>query len=226
MKIICEIHTQIILIIILLSINTLAYIGVIPTTSDLTETISNMFTKYGLPLVAIFSFFENIGGFNAYFPGSVVILTAMSLTAGDPFKAIITFLFIIIPSIAAHNANYFFGKFINSKKYNNTNIVNKNSADTDKLSKFTIFFSTLWHPHFAAITCIASGSEGLSYRKFLKYFLPACIFWNIFWGMVMYYFGDLVNSTSNLMPLFYGYIVIWALFDIKKYYKGKPTAVP
>ena len=199
----------------MITINLLAHFGYIPDTNELTEILSAIFNKYGLPLIALASFLENIVGLNVYFPGSIVILTSMSLTAGDPGKAVLVFIAIFLPSTLAQNANYLIGYF------STKNLKKQNLIKLSKIKLGLLFGSTFWHPHTTAITCMASGSEGLSYVVFLKYFIVFSLFWNVFWAITMYHFGYFAKATSNLTLFFYIYLVLWIAWDAFKILKGK-----
>jgi len=213
--IINKIKSQLLILVFLVTINLLACMGYIPSTIELTDILISIFNTHGLLLIALASFLENIIGFNVYFPGSILILTSMSLTAGDPKKAVLVFILIVLPSTLAQNINYLIGYF-STKEIKKQNLI--------KLSKIKLgllFGTTFWHPHTTAITCMASGSEGLNYIVFLKYFIVFSLFWNMFWAITMYHFGYFAKATSNLTLFFYIYLVLWITWDVVKILKGE-----
>ena len=216
-KIIKLLRMQLFLVAFLVALSLLSALKIIPSAVEMSLMLQKLFRSYGLVAVGMISFIENIVGMNAYFPGSIVILFAMSMTAGDLKMALLTFLVIYLPSVLAHNINYLLGR-LGSKKIvldaNNSaalnNLNNKNNISY-------IYFVTFWHPHFTALSCLASGSEGLPYRKFISRFLIISIFWNSFWGVLMYNIGGLSGKEFNFVPIMIGYIVLWGGYDYWKY---------
>lgn len=136
----------------------------------------------------------------------MVILTAMSLTGGNIQRGILTFACILIPSIIAHCINFYLGRKLTSKR------------ESSKKSLFTYLFSTLWHPHLGATTTFALGSSGISFIYFLSYFLPIHFVWNLFWGVVMFNIGVINLSGETWFAIFYIYLLLWILWDLRKKY--------
>ena len=207
--IISKIKVQLIIIAIILLLKFFEYLGIIPPISRIIPYLTKAFKEHGYFLVAIVSFLENIVGFNAYFPGSIVILTTMTLTSGHPLKAMITFIFIYIPSVFAHFLNFQIGnKLVNSQLISNKKL-------------WILFFSTMWHPNFAAITSLRAGSIGLSFNQFVGYYIPSSFLWNCFWGILMYKLGSIGDSGRYFPEIFLGYLVLWILLDILLLYRKK-----
>ncbi len=216
-----KIKSQLILLIILSSLDILSRIGLIPTPVEFTSILKSLFEEYGLFSVAIISFAENIVGVNSYFPGSVVILVAMSLTTGNLKMATLTFISIYLPSIFSHHVNYFIG-VIDKNKKDNSDVINRDVKISHKSNGFfnwrliSFYFTTFWHPHFTALSCLASGKENVSYRSFIANFLIVSFTWNLFWGITMYNIGNIGNTNTSLLPLMYSYLIIWSSWDIYK----------
>jgi len=241
-QLLTKIRTPLLMLGALLLINLLSFLKIIPSISELTQHIVKLFEQYGLFIIPIMSFFENILILNFYFPGSIVILIAMSLTAGDPARAILTFIFIVVPAMLAHFLNYYIGREINKnsnkiiyclkniinfftkthsefqKERKNLNLSSRNENSAETWFKFA---SALWHPHLASIICFDSGLSGMEFRKFLKYFLTVGLLWNVFWGFTMYYFGHAIKVESTLLPVaYYIYLSGWIIIAIIKFCKA------
>ena len=209
-QIIWKVKTQIILITLLTGIFLASHLALIPSPRDLTVLLSNYLSYYGLPLIAVVSFLENIVIFNVYFPGSVVVLTAMSLTAGDPARAVLTYLVVVLPIFVAHHINFLIGRYSNKQTA-------PQPFGEGKL--FFLFFSTAWHPQLASVTSLAVGSEGIAYTRFVKYLFTVGFAWTIFWGFVMYFFGQIAGATNNLIIPYYIYLNLWLIWDLQKHTK-------
>lgn len=203
------IKNQLLILSLVLLFKVLVYFSILPAESYYIQLINEFFSKYGLLAVFGSSFLENIIGFGSYFPGSVVILTSMALTNGKIHLAFLTFLCIVIPSLISHIINFYIGRKVSNYEKN-------------KIPNLRIYlFTTLWHPHFAAITAFTLGSMKLSFKKFFFLFFPIHLFWNLFWGITMYYAGSISQENLPFLTLFYFYLLIWSIWDIYKFIRQK-----
>ncbi len=198
------------LLVAVASVHFLSACGVIPSTVVLSSFVERLFVQYGLPLVGVCSFIENIAGINVYFPGSVAILTGMALTSGNPARALATYLAIVFPAALANQLNYLAGRFVGK--------IPKVPRDSKALRLW--YIATYWHPHLAATTAFASGAQGVPYQQYCKYLVIASLFWSSFWALLIYYFGAFVGVGENLLPFSYGYIILWLGWEIWKLRRG------
>lgn len=200
----------------------LGAVNILPSIQEISAWLVIFFDRYGLVAVAVLSLIENIVGFNAYFPGSIVILTAMAMTYGDPVLGTKTFLVIFIFALIAYNVNYFLGnKILSSGDINNH--VNKNNKFKKRMKYW--FFSTFWHPHFASITSLVCGSENVKYKDFILNALLFGAIWNVFWALMMYNFGSILNNSSEFNLAIYIYLIVWLLVDTSRYLKKRSRDV-
>jgi len=183
--------------------------GGFPSMSVISSHLNELFVKYGLLAVFAFSFIENLFGVNAYFPGSVVILTSMSMTAGNVELALETYASIVVGAVIAYNVNYIVGRFFSRKV----------RVTEGKVVTHILFLSTFWHPSLAALTCFASGANGVSYFAFVRLFLFSGFIWNTFWGLLMYNVGLLTSANFDLTPIMYVYLSGWVIASLYKDYK-------
>ncbi|MBN2617655.1 MAG: hypothetical protein JXR64_05010 [Spirochaetales bacterium] len=212
LKALDKIKIQLFVLLIVIVAYILNVSGFLPSTSEMILKLNDLFLEYGLPIVALSSFLEHIVGVNVYFPGSIVIVTAMTLAAGNLSFAITIFLAEVIPAILAYIFNYFVTYFA-VKKDTSTNIYSEK-----KFYKYLIlYFSTLWHPHFGAVTCIQSAKEKMPIKTFLLLLIPFAFFWDLCWGILIYNFGYFFKTNADkLFPIFVLYIIIWILIDLLK----------
>lgn len=199
-----QVRLQLILLVFVVALLAMGHYGVIPSPEEMLDRLKRLFDQYGVAIVALFSFLENIPGLNAYFPGSIVILSAMAMTAGHPGKAISTFSFIVVSSFIAYHVSYFVGR---------RSLASVGPKHQSHLLYIASFFGHMWHPHFAALKCLKSGKDRLTYKRFITYLVPCSLFWNCFWGITMYNYGGLSTKMNSLIYLFILYLVIWAAYD-------------
>lgn len=206
-----------IILAIFVVVEALALIGVLPPIGVISIFLGELFHKYGLPAVFIFSFIENLAGANTYFPGSIVILTSMSMTAGNISSAILTYASITSGAFLAYNINYVIGR----------RFVRGGNSIRHKKTTLLFFMSTFWHPQFAALTCLAAGGSGQSYGHFLRVTFIAGFAWNTFWGVLMYNVGLATSANIDMVPIVFAYLVCWLLFsiydDIKSQSRLRPS---
>ena len=210
------IRPQLILLGVVCGLAVASEYNVLPPTSDLLNTLRTLFVRYGLIAVAVCSFLENIIGLNIYFPGSVVILTGMALTAGHPSLALKTWTVIFCFAIMAHYVNFLGGRLLAVRgRYLPSSRLN--SIIGKKTRLLTLFLATFWHPHFAAVTSYACGVNGVGYAPFSGYLALATGLWYAFWGFLFYNVGKAIPEKINLSPVFLAYIMIWIIWDVVRY---------
>jgi membrane protein DedA with SNARE-associated domain len=215
-----SIRTQLLLLGFWAALVLASQLGYIPSSTDLLELLRSLFLKYGFVVLALCSLLENVVGFNVYFPGSVVILTGMALTAGQPLRAAEAWLVILVFAALSHNLNFFAGRKLGNRSGLVPESVSHRLGNEAKLT--TLFLGTFWHPHFAAVTSLACGARGVPYRTFLFNLVIGMGLWYAFWGLVMYSLGRALPERLNLLPVFLGYILCWIAWDVIRFYRSRP----
>lgn len=193
----------------------LSLAGAIPSPKQLNEILVSLFKTYGLVLIAISSFLENLVAVNAYFPGAFTILTGMSLTAGHPGQAVLTYFAIYIPAYCANLISFLLGR---SQQWRFRSL-----EKPPKASRLWVwFFLTYWHPQLAAASAFSAGSQpSMDKMNFLTSSLCVSLFWSIFWAIIIYHFGLSASVARHFATLFIVYIVLWAGFDTWKFLQGR-----
>lgn len=191
------------------------YFEVLPPLSEIEKYLLEYYKEYGLYAVGFLSFIENLPAINAYFPGSIAILTAMSITNGDPLLGFQTYLTIYFFAFISYNISFFIGKYFISKDFKKNSIYNSKSL-------FIFFFSTFWHPHSASLTSLGAGIEGISYKIFLIYAIIVSFFWNTFWALLMYNIDiSMLETNGNLINILVTlYLCIWLFYKSYVYLRN------
>lgn len=204
---------QTILLALIAVLYLLSLFAVIPSPSDLNDILLEAFRRYGLPLIALSSFLENLVGFNAYFPGAFTILTGMSLTAGHAGKAVLTYFIIYVPACVANVLSYFLG---GCRKPGLREI---NSSFSQKI--WLWFLLTYWHPQLASVTAFSAGVRNIPKTTFLGHALVASLFWSLFWAVIIYHVGLIANTARYFTFLFVVYVLIWAAIDTRSFLRHR-----
>ena len=219
-RLIYNIRTPLLLLILILGIEILASNKIIPSFNELSGTLKLALKEHGLIMMGPLAFLENIAGLNVYFPGSVIILTTMALTGGDPIKGLLTYIIYYASAFAAYHVNFFFGRAFRKKGNVNSSA---QTAQMNRAKMWVRFLTTFWHPQTASLTCVHVGSDGYRYSQIFPYLIVSSFIWNTFWGLTMYYVGIRMGSNINFDALAYIYLFGWLLISIYQYYK-KETA--
>ena len=176
------------------------------------KSLRVFFQSNGLPAIGLLSLVENLVVANIYFPGSVVILLAMSLTAGNLQLAFVTFLWIIVPSAFAHAINYGIGRFGGAKV---AKLTDGPPGGEPSMIEFALAFG---HPHTAAFVSFRAGSSRMPPKRYISRFLPVSLAWSTFWAIVMYNVGGSVGGVAGYwIYLIYAYLILWAAWDLWKW---------
>ena len=219
------VRPQLFVIVIVVTAGLFSCFGLVPKPEMLAAKLKTLFEQYGILLVAPISFAENLVGMNIYFPGSIVILTSMTLASGDPSRAVSTFLAIIIPSFLAHQLNFALG--VRSGAKGHSPAFDSDAIATSNRSgiRLATYLFTLWHPHFTALTAFRAGSLQMPYVLFISRFTPVFLCWNLFWASLMYSIGPIAEREGNLMPFFYFYLAVWLGWGVYNHYHRKPQSM-
>lgn len=203
------------LLLLVLLLYVLELKGIIPERSRIAEGIESAFVAYGVIVVAIVSFVENIGGLNLYFPGSIAILSSMAMTAGRPFLAAKVFVAIVTFSFLAHSVNYAIGRAGAGRALEGSEWFGRLGEGTRRWGFAVVFWLAAWHPHPTALASLLAGAAGIGYRRYLKWFLPPFFTWNSVWGIAMYIVGGLASEPG--LAGFYvgvGAITLWFIVEL------------
>lgn len=208
---------QLVLLTLVAILYSFSLAGVIPSPQELNTTLVRLFTRYGLPFIAACSFVENLVGFNAYFPGAFTILTGMSLTAGHPKQALLTYVAIYIPAYAANLLSYLVGRCREAEA---------ETSPPRSTQLWSWFFLTYWHPQLATLTALAAGASAtIPLKSFMLHSLASSFGWSIFWALIIYHFGLPFDVSKHFASLFVLYLLGWTLLAGWKASKKRDSGV-
>ena len=223
-KLFDAIRVPLILLVFLAALEILSRFGIIPTDEEISLIIGRALDKYGLITIAPLAFLENLVGFNVYFPGSIVILTTMALSAGNPLQAVIIFLIYYLFAVFAYHIDFFaserlksisiFGIKFQSQKLSKRNI------SWPLWLRFLVFFC---HPQLASLFCVQLADEKREYSQIIKYLLVFTFGWTLFWSILMYSVG--MSSGRNVDLKAFAYIYLFGLLvsDLYQYFRPAKT---
>jgi membrane protein DedA with SNARE-associated domain len=183
----------------------LSRFGIIAEQTILIDQIGNWLTQRGILALWCVSVLENTVAVNTYFPGSLAILTAMASTQGDITKAVLAWVSIYLGALVGLYASYFIGRSLST-------------APTIQNSKLKSAL-TFWHPYLASISCMQFGAARIPFASFSISTLPIATFWNLFWGVAMYNFGNFLGGSQSFVYFINGYIILLFALDNFRFFK-------
>jgi len=204
-----RLRPQIVLLTLLSVLGLGSLLELVPTLPQLLSLLEELVDRYGLPAVAIASVVENAVGLNSFFPGSVIILSTMALSHGNPQLAFTLFVVIYGTGIGTQVVNWAVGRAVSVGS-------DKDSRPFERRSFASVLVLCLthyWHPHLGALMSYRMGSEGFRFFDFFRVSAPTLFFWNSFWAVVMYNFGQISVEGNTLVFLVYLYCVVWFVFS-------------
>ncbi len=74
---------------------------------------------------------------------------------------------------------------------------------------FLAMFASYWHPFPGSLLSFTAGRSGSKESDFFPRAGAVLLFWNIFWGVAMYSFGNFIASENSL-AFIVGVLVMWA----------------
>lgn len=195
------------------------FIG-LPNKDALVEIVKKYFHQYGLPVIFVSAILESILLIGNYFPGSLVIFLAVSLTSGNPELAIKTILVVCAGMIIGYNINYFVGKFGFYKLVEKFGFKKDIEILSKKIDKKGELAGTFMYvvPAMGSLISTTFGVVRFNYFRFLIFTILVSSFWNSVWGVLVYIFG---MPLFNLLTSYISIFIILVLYFIYMYKSGK-----
>lgn len=131
----------------------------LPDVTEFIRLVTDLFAHYGLPIVFIASFIEGFFMVNFYFPGSFVVLLAVSVLEHS-FSAYATLVLVVWAAcMCAVLCNYILGRYgfyrallwLGSER-----IITRMQAWLDRRGNLAVLLSGI-HPNFLAVAAVCMG---------------------------------------------------------------------
>ncbi len=190
---------------------------VVPTQNEFFNLVFSYVGHQSLFLIFLIALLE--GGFvlGQYAPGGFVIFLSI-LSAGEDIPRISLLISIIcIAYFIAYTIDYAIGYYGTQLLAKKTNFEKKISGFKKALEKnvAAATFFTFWDTNLASFLSVAAGSLKIPYKTFALYSSIFIIFWNIFWAVIIYFFGNIVLDLFGPKYLLLIFIV-WLLWIFYK----------
>lgn len=162
-----------------------------PSEEQLIPIIKSYFDTYGILLVFIASILESAFVLGVYAPGGLVIFLGVIFSAGDPYRAGIIVLSVILGFLVGFTFDFYVGKFGWYRFLSHFGFGKTLEKTKQRIQKYGLSIPwLLYHnPDTGSFVATAYGILKFSYKKFLSISIFPIIFWCIFWGVLAYVLG-------------------------------------
>lgn len=192
----------------------------LPSDDELFKMIRSSFSEYGYTIMFVSAIVEGFIFAGLYYPGSFVIFLGVIL-AENIFQ--FGFMVLVVASglMISYTINFMLGKYGWHKllvAFGFKDSINNAQKRLTKHGLLGIFIS-YWMPNIASLTATAAGIMHYSFRKFLLYSIISVLFWNIFWGFVVYTFGEVALNIVGIpfiIVIVFGWIILNLISSRKK----------
>lgn len=162
-----------------------------PPKEELIPIIKSFFDTYGIALVFVSAILESAFIVGVYAPGGLVIFLGVIFSAGDPFRAALVVLSVILGFLIGFTIDFYIGRFGWYKLFLHFGFGKILETAKARIQKYGL--SVPWlayhNPDTGSFVATAYGVLKFSYRSFfLKSILPI-IAWCSFWGILAYVLG-------------------------------------
>jgi len=183
---------------------------ILPTQQGFLDLVLNFINTQSIFIIFLIALIEGGLILGQYSPGGVVIFLSIVSAQGDISKISLLILVITLAYLLAYSLDYLLGYYgINAlfKKFGFEKQIERYRKSLDKNAFNTVFFSCA-DTNLASIVSAAAGTLKISFKKFFLYAVISVVFWNIFWAIVLYFFGNAILSVFGF-TYFIIILVIW-----------------
>jgi membrane-associated protein len=185
----------------------------LPPRDELINIARFYFEQYGLIVLLLSAFAEGLFFLGWYYPGSLVIFLGVIFAGRDLEKVIMAVSCVIIGLLAAYIGNFFIGRYGWYRLFLKFGLRDALAKSEKRLARYgwRAIFMTYWQPNIASLTATAAGTLQLPWKRFFLPSLAAAILWNIFWGVLVYTWGEAALSIIGLKFVLI-FLTAWILY--------------
>jgi len=193
----------------------------LPSNDELFKVMQSYFGEYGYFIILVSAIIEGFIFAGIYYPGSLVIFLGVIL-AENIFQFGIMVIVVAVGLLISYTINFMLGKYGWHKLLIAFGFKKSIKNAQKRLTKHSILgiFLSYWMPNIASLTATAAGIMHYPFKKFLLYSTIAVLFWNLFWGFIVYTFGE---AALNVVGIYFviAIVVGWIVLNFILSKKGE-----
>lgn len=185
----------------------------LPSREVLISIARDYFALYGYYFAFVSAFIEGLLLINWYFPGSFIVFLSVIIAGEGKLNIFGVLAVVILGFFLASIIDYILGKYGWYRLFLKLGLSESLEKSKEKLLRRGpwILLAMYWHPNLGAVSATAAGILMIPFRKFVLYCLGALLFWDSFWGALVYFLGP---AALKLMDIRIGmiFIAVWILW--------------
>lgn len=199
----------------------------LPSEDELIKITKRYFDLYGYWTVFISAIIEGVLLAGWYYPGSLVIFLGVVFADRNTPEVIWIVTLATAGLFLAYLFNYALGKYGWYKLLLNSGLKELIDNARTRLTKYGLsgIFLSYWQPNLAALTSTAAGILHFSFKKFMLYSVVAVTLWNIFWGALVYFLGEMALTIVGIRFVI-GFITVWVAYRLTLKRKYTTSKIP
>lgn len=189
----------------------------LPPSMALVDIARKSLDEYGYPIAFAAAFIETIPPVNLYFPGSVVIVVAVSHSRTGALNPFLVLGLIEAAFIICYSLNYLVGRFGLHWFLVRCGLgpaIERSKLRISQRGMFWLWISC-WHPNFGAIASVASGILSVPFIRFFSNMAFAVVLWNALFGSIAYFGSKNIMKLLDLRWLLV-VVLLWIVWIIVK----------
>jgi len=198
----------------------------------ITQYLQLFLEQWGVTFIFIISLIESIVLLGSYIPGTIIIFGVLA-TMHDNITIFLYSGFVAsLGILAGYIIDFFIGKKYGNKIIQKLNLESYSNSIKQKIEKRGIwiigfFFYLPGVSGGGSVASLILGSMNLSFKKFISLCIPLIIIWNIVWGSLIYFFGQvLVNNIIQFLPfIILSLLIIGFVYFKYKLYKDEQKII-
>jgi membrane protein DedA with SNARE-associated domain len=195
------------------------------STVTLLDAIRIALDRFGYTIAFCAAFIEAIPAVNLYFPGSVVIVVAVSYSRSGSLDPFIVIVLITLAFVICYSLNFYLGRLGLHGVLVRFGLGPSINKSREHISSHGLGWLMLasWHPNCCAIASIACGILSVPYHRFLSYMVPAVVVWNTLFGAAAYFGSKYIMRLLELRWFLF-IVGIWLIWLVVRGFKSSRHA--
>jgi membrane protein DedA with SNARE-associated domain len=182
----------------------------LPPEETLARIAKTYLDRYGIIIVLLSAYLEGLLLIGWYFPGTLVIVLALILSAGEPSR------FVAVAAIAgsgllgAYVTNFFAGKYGWYRLLLAFGLREPLENAQRRLARYGLsaIFMTYWQANLASCISTAAGILQFPPARFVVYSAVAEALWVTFWASIIFFLGSAAMSLVGFRMILF-LIMLW-----------------
>jgi membrane protein DedA with SNARE-associated domain len=182
----------------------------LPPEETLAQIARTYLDRYGLAIVLISAYLEGLLLIGWYFPGNLVVVLALVLTADEPARFVAVAAVAGAGLLSAYATNFVAGKYGWYRLLLAFGLREPLDNAQRRLARYGLsaIFTTYWQANLASCTSTAAGILQFPPARFVVYSVIAETLWAAFWASIIFFMGSAALSLVGFRMILF-LIMLW-----------------